>query len=362
MRVLVIMAAVSMLHGCAGMSVTDVRGLVSPLGVVVKVGEWVTRDREEVFEVTVDGIGTDLSSAREDAFRVAVSQAVGSVMLSTRQVTDGEVRRNEIISYSSGYVHDSKELAQRTDPSGRIVVTMQVWVKRSQLVDGMFDNNRSASGEIQGQRMADSYRSLEREQVSRDALINSALIGYPEAAFDVTILDNSSRISSTRSKSIVVNYVVSWNQGWVNSFMEAAKSTNQVRDITCGHYATRCDGSSGSITFFTTNNNYGRRVQAAFTDSISYRNIQQKLIDTYVVMGFKILNKDGKVVQSGCSSNSITPDMFRADGYRIFVYNAMQNPRQFVIPLSLPTRLIEQLDRVELRVQKESDCRSYMTT
>jgi hypothetical protein len=108
----------------------------SPLGIVLTVGKWIydASTRKQVYYIEVAGQGSNPTEARDNGFRLAVEQAIGSLISSETEVQNGRIVRDEIISYASGFVDRFEIIETRTTGTGTLVF-MRVWVKRSDLSD-----------------------------------------------------------------------------------------------------------------------------------------------------------------------------------------------------------------------------------
>ena len=71
----------------------------SPLGIVLTVGQWLLQDRRQVYYIQVQAPGDTFDQARQNAFRLAVEQAVGTLILSETESRNARLHRDEIITY-----------------------------------------------------------------------------------------------------------------------------------------------------------------------------------------------------------------------------------------------------------------------
>ena len=80
----------------------------SPVTIAIQVGQWILfNDKtDELYYIRVQATGNTESQARTEAFRLAVDQAVGSLLVSENVIQNGDVTRRDLINYSSGYVYD----------------------------------------------------------------------------------------------------------------------------------------------------------------------------------------------------------------------------------------------------------------
>ena len=89
-----------------------------PWSLGIHLYQWMSRDQKKVLYVEVMAEGADLEAARQSAFRMAVERAVGVIVSSETEVRDQKIRRDDIITYASGFVSDYK-LVDQAQRGGR---------------------------------------------------------------------------------------------------------------------------------------------------------------------------------------------------------------------------------------------------
>ena len=212
----------------------------SPLSVVLTVGSWVMKDRVEVFQVRVQALGLDETDAREQLFRLAVNQAVGSLLLSQTELRDGEVIRRDIVNYSAGHIHDFVILDREHRADG-VLIKADVWVRKSQIADRLLNESRAA-GEIEGARIAAQIESFQTERQGADQVLKTVLADYPQKAFDITV-SNTRVTAHNRETYLEVPISIRWNQKFIASLTEAVRTVNPNPQCdswlaNCGHVRT----------------------------------------------------------------------------------------------------------------------------
>ena len=65
-----------------------------------------------MFDVDVESYASTFEEAKKEGFRLAVEYAVGSLILSETEVRSDRMKRDEIITYASGFVEDFKILSR----------------------------------------------------------------------------------------------------------------------------------------------------------------------------------------------------------------------------------------------------------
>jgi hypothetical protein len=196
---------------------------VSPVSVALTVGQWVLKDTKRVYQVRVTSTGKNPQDARQNAFRKAIELAVGSLVLGETEVKNDTLTRNEIISYSSGYVDDFKIINETGDS-----VTMDVWVSDSKFAERIEAMGQSSDAKVNGHQMRSDW---DRRQAQEDTaelrrkdgvrLMNAVLADYPRAAYKVSI--NKTSLLKSKSGSPILSFLVKieFNDKYADSLAEA---------------------------------------------------------------------------------------------------------------------------------------------
>jgi len=88
---------------------------------------------EKTMKVIVTGIGADTAAARLNAIRNAVEQVIGVYVSADTLVKNHALLKDEILSYSGGYVRDSRIVSEERGRDGLIAVTIEADVVASKL-------------------------------------------------------------------------------------------------------------------------------------------------------------------------------------------------------------------------------------
>lgn len=198
----------------------------SPLGVVLMVGKWIydSASRQEVYYIEVAGDGDTAQQARMNGFRLAVEQAIGTLISSETEVLNGRIIRDEIISYAAGFV-DRFEIVSQQATSQGVRVSMRVWVKKSALSDRLL-NRTERSGEVDGARASVQLQTLNQERATGDAILQQVLNDFPRRAFDIE-LKHTDFLRQNRSAIMEVNFKMTWNRDYLRSLWTALDATSQ---------------------------------------------------------------------------------------------------------------------------------------
>ena len=199
----------------------------SPITIAIQVGKWIMSkdNQEEVYYIRVQSKGATETEARNEAFRLAVDQAVGSLLVSETKIQDGNLKSHETINYSSGYIHNFEYV--NIHRGNQVVLQIDVWVKKSRIADRISLEN-STQGELQGGRIAESFRSLQQQDVAGDRLLIGLLEDFPERAVNVQI-QNIEYINEQRKPILQISYNVWWKEKYIESLQETMRNISEER-------------------------------------------------------------------------------------------------------------------------------------
>jgi hypothetical protein len=320
----------------------------SPLSIVLTVGSWMMKDRVEVFYVRVQAHGRDEADARDQAFRLAVNQAVGSLLLSHTEIRNGEVLRRDIINYSSGHIHDF-QILNRESRDGGILLQADVWVRKSQIADRLLNESRAA-GRIEGGRISAQIDSFQAERQGADRVLGAVLADYPRRAFDITV--GNTRVSvHNRVTYLEVPVSIRWNQKFVASLAEAVRTVNP--NPQCGGWLADCRNIMTRVTV-------GRQ-QAWFDDDKTYWIFHRAMIAPQPQVLLELQDSRGITVEKLCfqvpqidHSSYVGWYFADLDGGDIRINANFERSG----PMMLETQKlpINQLDRVAVSVVPLSQC------
>lgn len=274
-----------------------------PVTMALTIGKWLLKEREQVYYVRVEAAGHTEQAAVTAAFRLAVSQALGSLILSESEVRNQEVVRNSIINYSAGYVDDHKILDRRSE-NGLIVVTADVWIKHSRLNQRLL-NQSSTSGEINGARTRIQTHTLTHSRGEGDRVLAAVLEDFPGRAFTVSAGPTRTLYSDRRNRTIELSFRVQWNQLYLDSLREVLSQVAQNANAgACvGRYARSCS-YQGYVTIKARPGTHGSSRTAAFDDSISLDLLHTHLIDSRPAVLVTVQDHNGSVAWRGCARYS----------------------------------------------------------
>lgn len=319
-----------------------------PWSLGIHLFKWMEKDDKKVLYIEVTAEGANLESARQSAFRMAVERAVGVIVSSETEVGNQRIRRDDIITYASGFVSDYK-LVDQIQRGDRTWVKMQVWVSHSSLRDRLLNQSRG-SGQIEGGRIAEQIQSFKHSRESGDRLLDSVLSDYPTRAFDITMQSTQVIVDNDRRMFLVVPFSMSWNSNYVSSLKEAIKTINQRAD--CGGWFSLCQNMQSRIRVAD--------VTGYFDDTVAVRAMQQHMITSQPALEATLYDSSGRAVGKDCwNVPELTQDQYvhrpfvDLDGGGVTIWNRTVSAQIMVHLDALP---VKNLDRVEIRAVRLAQC------
>lgn len=202
----------------------------SVLSIALRVGEWVFYKNQRVYYVQIEATAPTSEQARQEAFRKGVELAVGALVVGESEVNNNRVVRNEIISYSGGYVDDYK-IVSEVQVQGGVRLVVDVWVSDSKIANRLKSYGASTSGgKIDGAGIAKDYSrdraiaetAARRELIGRE-LMRSVLNDFPRMAF-------TTQISETKmvNNQLLVTVKTNLAQPYVDSLAEVILQTRDA--------------------------------------------------------------------------------------------------------------------------------------
>jgi hypothetical protein len=161
----------------------NIANLTSHLSIALSVGKWLIKDSKKVYYIQVESTAPSEEQARQAGFKLAVTQALGALVVAETEVKNKELVRNEILQYSAGYIDDFK-IVSNTQVGGMTRLVMDVWVVESKISNRVLGESR-ADGTVDGSRAALQQQTYLREQYTSDQLIDLVTRDFPKHAFDV---------------------------------------------------------------------------------------------------------------------------------------------------------------------------------
>lgn len=350
MRALAVMALCAALS--APVKAADLSALPYIWQVGVKVAQWVQDGSRRLYYVEVTTQGRDHQDAREQAFRQAVEQAVGAVVSSNTQVQSGELVRDEIIVYSSGFVEDYTIIQQQSWEGG-VRMRVKVWVSASRLSQRLLGESRREAG-IDGARFDAQISTFRYQAQQGDRLLNSVLEDLPRRAFLATITRTRIEMDKSGRTHLIVPLELRWNPDYLASLREAAERTSSVENCVQNvgnpvNIFRRGCRAQHRVTF------NGNDIISGFDDGGSYQQWDNALSWEKMAVRLQLRDQQG-LTRSDVCYRFFDQLLWRADGRNIHIFSNKTLRAQIEVdPRSVP---LSELNEAAVEITTWDQCRS----
>lgn len=169
--------------------------------------------------IRVTGEGYNVEQAKENAFRTAVQQRAGAIVLSQRQANNGKLSKDDISLFSAGYVDDFK-IIDINQSGTTIVITMDVLVADSKLLNQVL-NSGQTNQNVNGERAGVALNTFLDQKEKGDKMLDVVLSTYPQNAFVVEQQVYALTVDSYRNATFNIPYSMKWNYAFITSMNEA---------------------------------------------------------------------------------------------------------------------------------------------
>lgn len=337
----------------------------SPLGIVLTVGHWIMQDRRQVYYIQVQAPGDTFEQARQNAFRLAVEQAVGTLILSETESRNARLHRDEIITYASGFVDRFEILKSEITPSG-YKVTMDVWVGRSQIAQRLL-NNSATTGAIDGNRLSTQVDTIRHERSQGDRVMAAVLSDFPRRAFDVSLARTQITLTDRRQLQLGIPVTIRWNQDYVRAFYEAAKAVGREPERCV--FSRECAENQAGLHYLWIKGRgaiVGWNGWVGFDDYARMQAIIARVTQHRPALQITIYDTAGHRRFESCQPFLLTNLESPASGHRPSNYMLIIQDRMITLDeryaiegtrwVNFGSHSTENLDRIDARVVDQADC------
>ena len=193
-------------------------------------------------EVIASGTGHNAEAALGNAYRNAVSQVVGALVIGEILVQNDQIIRDRILTLSNGFVHSYDLLGQNTLDDGLVEIRIRARVKRNDVTSHL-----QQAGVIQ---LPVDVRGLAAERRTREmtfddafAIFEELMEGYPAKLLDISL--TSTPVYDRETGQTVIEFAIQLNGG------KYAEFTRQLNAILPGLGAVPSGASTIQATFRT---------------------------------------------------------------------------------------------------------------
>jgi hypothetical protein len=328
----------------------------NPASVVILAAHIANTWGEKTYYVKVEATGRTEEEARTQGFKGAVEEVIGSLVLKEVEVQKDTVVRNDILNYSSGYVDDYKVLS-KTDQGGKVVIVMEVWVKRSKIADRLLSESKAA-GKIDGERAVAQQTTLMRERQDGDRALSMVLRDYPRRAFNVELAPTRTVTNPDRTLTVQVPFVVRWDNTYLEGFYELLKKTGDGNNTGFCLQGPNfyCRDHRNYVTIQTRPGNRGWQQTVAVNDNVRFALISNTMAEKSPVVIVTVTRKSGSIAHRACYDFASPGQFVSYDPERVHI-NGFMNV-QSVVNLTVDSNFeqVADWDKVTVTVTDPKSC------
>ena len=205
--------------------------------------------------IEVQGEGSSLEEALNNAFKVAIDNEVGVILDTERHLRNGEVVHNQILSYSAGYV-TTYEIIHHIHIRDRNIhqVTVDVTVASSKLKNYLLSSNHNAVS-FNVDNIKAQIRLVKKGQVDGQKLVSNFLKSFPREAINIQTHDLSvvGDYHNPEKFYLQIPYTVSWNKEYLIALQELLTlfKVDQQMEHPIRYPSVAFTDADGTETFFT---------------------------------------------------------------------------------------------------------------
>jgi hypothetical protein len=195
---------------------------------------------------------------------------------------------------------DRYEVKKIQHQDGMVIMTVDVWVRRSRLGDRLLGEHRKP-GHVDTDRLVAQSETINHSRQQGDRLLAQALADYPRRAFDITVGQSRVYYDEQRRQKIEIEWTMKWRHSYLESLREAlsAVSQNSNAGDCIGRYARSCH-YVGYVTIKARPGTHGWSRTAGFDDALTMGMVRQHLIDSNPAMLITLTDRAGAQIWRGC--------------------------------------------------------------
>lgn len=318
----------------------------TPLSIIITAGRWIIENQQQFYYIEVQGQGDTFEQARGEAFRLAVEQAVGTIIVSESVAQNQKLIRDEIITYASGYVN-RYEITDRLQQNGQTVVRMKVWVARNNLSKRLL-NRSEVPGQVDGTQASAQVETVLQERYAGDRLFQTVLNDYPKRAFVFELGRTDVFLDQTRQTKLRIPFRLKFSPYYLESLESALSATSQTRGPNVSVvqiFTGKWFNSGGGVFGFTDN----FKVQQIYQTMVLSRPAVRLTVGQKTQKCYRWAELDQMVNYQYPSKKFVTIGRNHAVIHGNFVLNAYIE--MYVNQLDL-----EQIDQIQLEVIPGNTC------
>lgn len=304
--------------------------------------------------IRVEGVGSTLQQAKDNAFKTAVELKIGSVLVNEQESKDNKLTRNDITNYSAGYVDDYKIINTNTN-NNNVVVVVDVWVSSSKIANrilGTSSNPKIFDSQTHGTR----YETFMQSKNNGDKLLRAVLNDYPKKAFIIEQGQHVFGLDVNRNTFIEVPFKFQWNYNYIESLNE---TLSLVEDGSNGFLKA----SPGNITVMVKNPKdyvFGKKNHYKFNDVVTMNMVTDRFVEHTPRIQLTVIDQGNNILHRKCylpeSFSGRKPGLYSTGEVLVIFGNQTEN-NVIRIRTSNTSDALRSIERIELNVVGHESCR-----
>ncbi len=305
----------------------------------------------------VTGKGNSFEQAKHDAFTKAIEYKLGVLVVSDREQQNLQLVKNEILTYSGGYI-TNYSVINSTNQNNYVTVTMNVDVSESKIRDRVLGVGTSVSN-INGTQHKTQYSTYIADRQLGDRVYQKILTDFHKHAFIIDQKLHKFMLDKNRNSVLIIPYTLRWNYDYLEALNEIL---GKLEDGTNGFRKS----NPGTITIMAKNpNDYvlGSRNTYKFND-VKRVNDLNDYVTGYNELRIQVTIRDTnqRTVYNKCvESNSINgkkPSFYRTgNDFAIFGNQVDNSEISIIIPYRSDLyQIMQNISRIELSVANVQKC------
>ena len=202
---------------------------------IIKVGEWLNKitinsEKVKVYYIQVEVTASNFDQAKESGFKLAIQEALGTFVTTEKVIKFDEVTRNDIVTYSGGYIQDFKIIKENRDKLSTTLI-MDVWVSESKIANRLL-NTSTNKGELDGRKIEVQLSTIVKDKEDAFKLLDIILQDFPSKAFELDIKKTNFQTLRKGTSIVEVPIEIQWSQKYLDSLKEALillRDSNELR-------------------------------------------------------------------------------------------------------------------------------------
>ena len=248
--------------------------------------------------VNASGFGATRNSALQDAFKNAVQQATGVLLISSARLENEALTKDITNEYSTGIISSYQLLSESKESNGGYSVQIGALVSSNKLFNYVISLDKgSKSKTADGSQLYAQLSTGLKSKRQGDRLLSSLATQYPFPAVSIQLGKLSSKIDENRQPHLTVPYQIQWNKEYLESFREVIDYLSTYKCTVINSINNRC---SYDVVFSNGLWSFGARSGYTLTDKVQLDLLQQKF-SSKLGLRLDFYDKNGRSLNASCT-------------------------------------------------------------